>query len=143
MQSAALKVVPGETGQAEWHADYDLRVDEHNDPVTELARLVRLRRSQVIDQQGYDALKAGQRDQALTWWAEARSLAPELEETAYWQAMTLADEHADVATAAAILRPVLAQDSRRAHWIDLTRRLQTCGLLERAGAAEELIAALG
>ncbi|MBI5958938.1 MAG: DUF1028 domain-containing protein [Chloroflexi bacterium] len=143
MQSAALKVVPGEVGQPDWHTDYDLRVDEHENPVVELARLVRLRRSQVIDQRGYEALKDGKRDQALALWAEARALAPELEETGYWQAMTLADTHADISAAAAILRPVLASDARREHWIDLIRRLQACGLLERAGAAEELIAALG
>lgn len=143
MQSAALKVVSGDAGKPSWQTDYDLRVDEHENPVKELARLVRLRRSQLIDNQGYEALEKEQRDQALALWAEARALAPELEETAYWQAVTLADKPAEVTIAADILRPVLAQDPRRSQWIDLMRRLQACGLIERAGAAEELIAALG
>ncbi len=142
MQSAALKVVPGGLDKPAWQTDYDLRVDEHAAPVVELGRLVRLRRSQLIDGQGYEAFEKGDRDTALARWTEARELAPELEETAYWQAITLADKPAEVRLAAEILRPVLAQDPRRAEWIDLIRRLQACGLIERAGAAEELIAAL-
>ena len=58
------------------------------------------------------------------------------------QRETLADKQDDVPTAAAILRPVLADDPRRAHWIDLIGRLQACGLTERPGAADELTAAL-
>ena len=56
--------------------------------------------------------------------------------------MTLADEHNDVSTAAEILRPALDGDPLRRQWIDLINRLQTCGLLEREGAAKEMIEAL-
>jgi hypothetical protein len=66
-----------------------------------------------------------------------------LEEIPFWQAAVLADKPADVQTAVGILRPMLASDPRREHWIDLLRRMQTCGMLERDGAAEELIKALG
>jgi uncharacterized Ntn-hydrolase superfamily protein len=142
MQSAALKVVPGDISKPVWSVEYDLRVDEHANPVEELARLVRLRHADLIDGRGYQALDAGQRDQALALWTEARREAPELEELAFWQAVTLADKHQDVTTAAGILRPALANDPRRAQWIDLIGRLQACGLIERAGAAEELIKAL-
>jgi uncharacterized Ntn-hydrolase superfamily protein len=143
MQSAALKVVPGDINKPTWTIDYDLRVDEHANPVEELARLVRLRHAQIVEQRGYEAFEQGQHDQALAAWAEARAEAPELEELAFWQAITLADKPADVATAAAILRPVLANDLRRAQWIDLIQRLQQCRLLEREGAAQALIEALG
>lgn len=142
MQSAALVVVPGDLHKPVWDRDYDLRVDEHETPVGELARLVRLRHAQLTDQRGYEAFQQDQREQALALWAEARAAAPELEETGFWQAVTLADKPAEVTTAAAILRPVLANDPRRKEWIDLVRRLQACGLLEREGAAEELIHAL-
>ncbi len=143
MQSAALKVVPGDINKPVWTVDYDLRVDEHENPVEELARLVRLRHAQVVEGRGYEAFEQDKLDQALAAWATARAEAPELEELAFWQATTLADKPANVQKAAEILRPVLANDPRRAHWIDLIRRLQTCGLLEREGAAEELIQALG
>lgn len=141
MQSAALKIVPGDQAPA-WMVVYDLRVDEHQDPVAELARLVRLRSAQILDQQAYKTLEQGKREQALEKWQQARARAPELEELAFWQAVTLADEKNDVPTAAQILRPVLAKDPRRAHWIDLIRRLELCGLIERQGSAAELIAAL-
>ena len=143
MQSAALKVVPGDINKPYWTVDYDLRVDEHENPVEELARVVRLRHAQIVEQRGYEAFEQDRRDQALADWAAARAEAPELEELAFWQATTLADKPADVTTAAEILRPALANDARRSHWIDLLRRLQACGLIERAGAAEELIKALG
>jgi uncharacterized Ntn-hydrolase superfamily protein len=141
MQSAALKIVPGDKAPA-WMVVYDLRVDEHQDPVAELARLVRLRSAQILDQQAYKTLEQGKREQALEKWQQARARAPELEELAFWQAITLADEQNDIPTAAQILRPVLAKDPRRAHWIDLLRRLELCGLIERQGSAAELIAAL-
>jgi len=138
-QSAALVVVPGDRNEPEWKRDYSLRVDEHAAPVTELARLVRNRRAQLIDQEGHTLLEAGDKAGALAKWAEARALAPEQEELAYWQAITLADAPADVQGAAAILRPMLANDPRRAEWVELIHRLQACGLIERAGAGAELI----
>jgi len=142
MQSAALRVVPGDAQKPAWSVDYDLRVDEHAAPVDELARLVRLRHAQLVDQKGYELFEQKQRDQALDQWARARDEAPELEELAFWQAMTLADEPGDVTAALEILQPMLARDERREHWIELIRRLESCGLLERAGAASDLIDAL-
>lgn len=141
MQSAALKVVSGSSNVPAWQTIYDLRVDEHADPLAELARLVRLNRAQLLDDAGHEAYKLGEREQALVRWSEARSLAPELEELAYWQALTLSDR-GDLQTALAILRPMLDGDARRDHWIDLIGRLQTCGILETSGIADQLIAAL-
>jgi uncharacterized Ntn-hydrolase superfamily protein len=143
MQSAALVVVPGDKTAPEWETEYDLRVDESSNPLQELDRLVRLRRAQLIDRQGYTLLEGGQHDAALGLWAQARALAPQLEELAFWQAVTLPDKHSNIRAAAAILKPVLANDSRRMEWIELIRRLANCGLIEREGADTELIAALG
>ena len=142
MQSAALKVVPGDATQPAWATRYDLRVDEHDNPLAELARLVRLRGAQHIDARGYEALEAGDRASALALWAQARAQAPELEEMPFWQALALADGHADVEAAVTVLRPALAADPRRDHWLDLIQRLSVCGLIEREGAGEDLIAAL-
>ncbi|NDJ84620.1 MAG: DUF1028 domain-containing protein [Chloroflexi bacterium] len=142
MQSAALRIVSGNPDTAEWQTVYDLRVDEHTDPITELGRLVRLRHTQIIDAEGYTALDAGDRERALTKWQEAREEAPELEELAFWQAITLADTHNDVATAAAILQDALADHPRRAQWLDLIGRLKECGLIERENVGQELLALL-
>lgn len=143
MQSAALVVVPGDKESKTWSTDYDLRVDEHATPLNELARLVRLRHASLIDDAGYTALDEGRLEEALDHWAKARREAPELEELAFWQAVKLADQHSAVDVAASILRPVLSRNPRRAHWIDLIRRLQMCGLIESENAGNELIAALG
>jgi uncharacterized Ntn-hydrolase superfamily protein len=146
MQSAALKIVEGDRSKdkktPEWQTVYDLRVDEHADPVAELGRLVRLRRAQLLDARGHEALEKGQRDLALESWEQARITAPELEELSFWQALALADNHADVQAAVEILAPMLAKDDRREHWIDLVRRIQACGIIERKEAGTELIAAL-
>jgi uncharacterized Ntn-hydrolase superfamily protein len=142
MQSAALVVVAGSRAVAAGERYlYNLRVDEHDEPIVELARLVGLRHAHLLDQRGYEAFEHGNRESALELWAQAREEAPTQEEMGYWQAVTLADA-ADIPTAVAILRTAIGQHERREHWIDLLRRLQTCGIIEREGAAEELIAAL-
>lgn len=142
MQSAALKVAPGEPSPRGWDWIYDLRVDEHDAPVTELARLVRLRHASLTDDAGYEALAKGRRAQALKLWKAARAEAPELEELAFWQAVALADEHDDVPAAATLLGPVLEHDPRRAHWLDLVGRLAACGIIAHADRAEALLAVL-
>jgi uncharacterized Ntn-hydrolase superfamily protein len=143
MQSAALMVVTGDRNAPMGDAYlYNLRVDESADPLAELARLVRLRYARHIDKQGFDALERGDRAGGLALWAQARELAPELEETAFWQAVSMAGKYADPQTAADILRPALAREPRRDHYIDLLRRLQANGIIERAGAADAVIAAL-
>ncbi len=142
MQSAALVVVPNDVKGPEWATDYDLRVDESDNPVEELARLVTIRTAQIMNSRGYIALETGDMDKALSLWEQARAKAPFMEEMAYWQAVTLADKPAEVQKAAEILRPVLANEERRDHWLDLLDRLEEVKLIERAGAAQELRAAL-
>jgi len=145
MQSAALKVVPGKRTAPEWETIYDLRVDEHHNPVTELARLVTIRQAQLIDSEGHQLLNKGQLDAALHKWQQARELAPEQEEVAFWQAIALADAKpsADaVATAAQIITDSLLGHQRWNHWLDLIARLEACGLLSRAGCAQELFSAI-
>jgi uncharacterized Ntn-hydrolase superfamily protein len=141
MQSAALKVVPAERSD-ELRTFYDLRVDEHAEPVTELARLVRQRSAQLIAHEAEMVFKAGERERALQLWAQAHERAPEAGEIVYWQAVMVADA-GDVQTAVEVLRPVLANDARRDHWIELLRRLEKVKLIEREGTAEELIRGLG
>ncbi len=143
MQSSALVVVPGALDAPEWKKDYSLRVDEHENPIMELARLVRHRRAQLIDEQGTALLEAGEHHEALNRWAEARALAPEQEELAFWQGVTLADKTGDIEAAVSILKPMLAADARRDQWIELIQRMANCGLIEREGVDVDLIHALG
>lgn len=146
MQSAALKVVKssaeGEDSAFRRIWPYNLRVDEHDRPVEELARLVRLRHARLIDAQGHLQLEGGQVERALEIWEEARQRAPELEELSFWQSAALADIPQEVQLAAEILQPMLEKDDRRDHWIDLVRRIQECGIIERQGAGDELLQAI-
>jgi thioredoxin-like negative regulator of GroEL len=135
-------VVSGDALDRSFRSVYDLRVDEHAQPLTELARLVRLRGGQLISQRGNEALAEGDQEKALTLWTQAREQAPELEEIAFWQAMTLIDATGDAATAAEILRPALAGNARRDHWFDLITRLIDCGLVENGGVAAQVQDAL-
>ena len=57
------------------------------------------------------------------------------------EAVALVDRPAEVTRAAEILSQALVQEARLEQWLDLLRRLQVCGLIERSGAAEELIKA--
>ncbi len=143
MQSAALLIVSGEKGAPDWHAPYDLRVDEHENPVEELGRLVNIRRAQFHDNTARRFLFVDDdKEKMLAIFAEAREMAPEQEEIAFWQAMTLLDGPADTENAVKILRPVLANDPRREQWLDLVVRIAECGILEREGAADEFITAM-
>lgn len=142
-QSAALLVVSGDSETPAWKCDYDVRVDEHAQPVEELARIVQIRRAQRIDTEGYALLEEGDLHGALEKWAKARALTPDQEELAYWQAVTLADQHPEhVQTAALIFREAFEGHPRRQHWLDLVGRLSQCGLIMRPNAGEELLSAL-
>lgn len=138
-QSAALKIVSGDRTDREWATVYDLRVDEHERPVEELTRLVRLRSAQIMDNEGYIALAEDKREEALARWAAARATAPELEELAFWQAVTLADGHDELGLAVTIFQEAFADDPRRTHWLDLIRRLAACGLITKPQVAEDLL----
>jgi uncharacterized Ntn-hydrolase superfamily protein len=143
MQSAALKVVSGEVNsdgkQSSMRPVYDLRVDEHETPLLELDRLVRLRSAQIINDNGYQALEKGNIDEALDIWLRACTQAPELEEMPFWHALTLADEHGEFERAIKILEPMLKKDPHRDHWIDLIHRCQQCGVLENEGTGTKLL----
>lgn len=146
MQSAALKIVPGDPSLPGWTTLYDLRVDEHERPLDELARLVKLQRAHHINGEGYALLDSGDLAGTLEKWSQARQIAPGNEETGFWQAVSLADRKPtddSVRTAAAIFNEAMAGEGRRQHWIDLIGRLQDVGLIERDGAGDELIQAIG
>jgi uncharacterized Ntn-hydrolase superfamily protein len=146
MQSAAILIRGGSTarvlGLSPTRALYDLRVDEHSHPLAELERLIRLRRADILSRHGDKALEGGDTNTALARWEEARQLAPELEEVAYWQALALADDGGDVEGGAKLLAAMLEGDPRRDEWIELVRRLGEGGYIEREGVADSLLAAL-
>lgn len=144
-QSAALQIVSGDRTVKAWERIYDLRVDEHHNPVEELARLEIIRRAQIINTAGYVLLIDGKYDEGLEKWAQARTLSPDQEELGFWQAIALTDRQpiADsLNIAAQIFNECMQNEPRRDWWLELIRRLETCGRLERENAADELLSAI-
>jgi uncharacterized Ntn-hydrolase superfamily protein len=145
MQSAALKVVGSDEDRslAFQVPEYDLRVDEHEDPIGELARLVRLRKAQLIDARAHLTLESGDLETARQEWAKARELAPELEELPFWQAVGILEETDETEVAAEIFKSGLSADNQFELWIDLVHRLEECGILTKEGSAKDLEEAIG
>jgi uncharacterized Ntn-hydrolase superfamily protein len=127
-QSAALLIVKAASTGRPWAgADrvFDLRVDDHPDPIVELRRLVRLQRAYAHANRGDELVSEKKIDEALKEYTAAGQLAPEILELPFWQAVTLVVVGRE-AEAAPIFRRVFA---REPYWADLVPRLPAAGQL--------------
>ncbi len=125
-QSAAMLVVNAHgTGRPWWHdRPLDLRVEDHPEPLVELRRLFVLRRSYTASSVGQELIGRGDLDGGLAKLDEARALAPDNAEHAFWRGVALR-EH-DLAEAQRNIALACRRDPR---WADLLRRLPASGLL--------------
>jgi uncharacterized Ntn-hydrolase superfamily protein len=127
-QSAAILVVRGEgTGRPWAGADrvFDLRVEDHPQPIRELRRLVQLQRAYAHANQGDELMTQQKVAEALKEYAEASRLAPAIVELPFWQAVTLASI-GRVDEAEPIFKSVFAKEPV---WAELVGRLPAAGLL--------------
>jgi uncharacterized Ntn-hydrolase superfamily protein len=121
-QSAAILIVgPKSSGRAWAGADrlFDLRVEDHAEPLKELRRLVRLQRAYTHANKGDELVSQKKVDAALVEYAAAAKLAPEIVELPFWQAVTLVTIGRE-AEAVPIFREVFAKEPA---WADLIPRL--------------------
>ena len=127
-QSAALLVVKGRSSGRPW-ADkvFDLRVEDHPDPLAELRRLVQLQRA-------YNHMSAGDDCVGLQDWAcaereygAAQGLQPDNAEMAFWHGVALATRGRTEA-ALPLFRKAFRADPR---WRELVRRLPEVDQLPR------------
>jgi uncharacterized Ntn-hydrolase superfamily protein len=126
-QSAALLVVTAEPTGRPWDDRlYDLRIEDHAEPIPELRRLVRLRRSYLHMTEGDDAMGAGDMAAALHHYDEAERLVPEIVEMPFWKAVGLAGT-GDVDQAIPIFADVFAREPA---WRELLPRVVDAGLLD-------------
>ena len=126
-QSAAILVVKGKASGRPWvGADrvFDLRVDDHPQPVVELKRLIRLQRAYARANHGDDLMTEKRVEEALKEYQAASQLAPEIVELPFWHAVTLASIGRE-AEAAPIFKAVFAKEPV---WADLLTRLPAAGL---------------
>jgi uncharacterized Ntn-hydrolase superfamily protein len=124
-QSAAMIVVaPRASGKPAQDRLFDLRVDDHPDPVAELRRLLGLRRAYERVEVGDELAAAGNVEGALTEYAAAHAEQPDSAELAFWHGVALAAtgrEHE--------ARPTLERAYAQGEgWRELLRRLPEAGL---------------
>jgi uncharacterized Ntn-hydrolase superfamily protein len=125
-QSAALVVVAANSTGRPWvDRRFDLRVEDHPEPVRELKRLVRLQRAYLHMNAGDAAMEHEDFAEASRQYAAAEKLAPEIVEIPFWHAVTLAAS-GRVNDALPIFARVFA---REPVWADLVPKLVPSGLL--------------
>ncbi|WP_424358850.1 DUF1028 domain-containing protein [Methanocella sp. MCL-LM] len=125
-QSAALVVVSGQSTGKPWvDRRFDLRVEDHPEPVAELKRLVRLQRAYLHMNAGDLAVEKNDVVAANAEYAMAEKLAPELVEIPFWCAVTLVNA-GKVEEALPIFRDVFEREKM---WAELIPRLVESGML--------------
>jgi uncharacterized Ntn-hydrolase superfamily protein len=127
-QSAALVVVSGDRRAPAWQKTFDLRVEDHPEPLVELRRLVRVSRAYQAATDGDNFVAAGKIDSALVAYRRASEFLPDSAtngELIFWVAVTLADQ-GRVDEAIPLFRRAFTQDRS---WAELLPRLPAVGLL--------------
>jgi uncharacterized Ntn-hydrolase superfamily protein len=125
-QSAALVIAAGKSTGRPWiDRTFDLRVDDHPEPLRELRRLVTLQRAYNRMNAGDLAVERKENEAALREYAAAEQLVPDNAEMIYWHAVGLVNMgRVDEAL------PLFAKAfAREPNWATLTPRLPRAGLL--------------
>ena len=119
-QSAALIVVKGTSTGRPW-ADraFDLRVDDHPEPLVELRRLVRLQRAYTRMTHGDDCVAVKDWTCAEREYGAAEEMFPDNAEMAFWHAIALAS-NGRLEPARPLFKKAFAADAR---WRELVKRL--------------------
>jgi uncharacterized Ntn-hydrolase superfamily protein len=132
-QSGVLLVAS--PGDDPWRRMFDLRVDDHPDPLAELRRLHRLQRAYHCSERAEDLAAEGRHEEASPLFQQAAELAPENDELLFWAGLAAAQAgRVDVA-----LERVSAAAALNPRWLVLLDRLEP----DVAPAAPEVRAALG
>ncbi len=137
-QSAALVVVSGDRTAERWQRLFDLRVEDHPDPLRELERLLTMSRAYRAATDGDNHVAAGRIDSALVAYRRASGLLPDSAtngELAYWVGVSLADQGL-VDESIGWFRRSFGLDR---DWVTLLRRLPGVGLLKADSATLERI----
>ena len=126
-QSAAMLVVKAKSAGRPW-ADklFDLRIDDHREPLAELHRLVKMQRAYIAKAAGDAAFAKGDAEIGASLYAKAESLVPDNLEFPFWRAVAMLtlgrpDD------AIGILRPIFKKEP---NWITLATRMVRSQLFE-------------
>lgn len=125
-QSAALLVVPAKSNSEPWNErSVDLRVEDHPNPLKELARLLEVQQAYEHMNNGDLAVEVNDMPKAMQEYETAMKMQPENLEMQFWTAVTLANNK-QVSKALPMFKKIFSADK---NWKELTRRLPVVGLL--------------
>jgi len=125
-QSAALLVVSGDNTEPAWGGRlFDLRIEDHANPLVELRRLLIMSRAYQLMNEGDEHMTNGEVEKAVAAYSGAEALVPDSHEMIFWHAATLAadgrvDESLPLFSKAFDMWPL---------WRELVQRLPASGLL--------------
>jgi uncharacterized Ntn-hydrolase superfamily protein len=132
-QSAAVVVVPA-AGEP-WERTVDLRVEDHDEPLEELTRLLTLHDAYTLATRGDDLTGEGRHAEAGEAYRAAAALAPDNHELIFWAGLAEFDHGDRDAGLAQVRRAIALQPG----WRELLGRLEP----EVAPAAARVLEALG
>jgi uncharacterized Ntn-hydrolase superfamily protein len=125
-QSAALLVVSGDRTQPAWGGRvFDLRVDDHPEPLQELRRLMTINRAYNLMNMGDEYFVEGSIERAVEAYSAAGALVPDSHEVIFWHAVTLAGA-GDVQKALPLFKRAFVMWPK---WRELVPRLPASELL--------------
>jgi tetratricopeptide (TPR) repeat protein len=125
-QSAALLVVSGDRSLPAWSGRiFDLRIEDHLEPVKEMRRLLTVARAYNYMNAGDEYMTRGEVERAVEAYGTAEALAPDNHEMVFWHAATLAGI-GRVAEALPLFKRAFAMWPG---WRTLVPRLPASGLL--------------
>lgn len=138
-QSVALLVVSGDPTLPPWGGKlYDLRIEDHAEPLVEMRRLLTMARAYNLMNEGDEHMTEGEVEKAVEAYSAAEALVPDSHEMIFWHAATLAadgrvEEALPLFSKAFAMWPL---------WRELVTRLPASGLLPDDPALMEKILAV-
>jgi len=119
-QSAAIVVVAGRRQGKPWEGRMvDLRVDDHPDPLGELARLLKLHLAYRHADRGDEAIERKEFRRAEAEYRDASKLAPGNKELTFWHAVSLVNA-GQIGDAMPLFKRVFEEGD---NWVELVPRL--------------------
>jgi uncharacterized Ntn-hydrolase superfamily protein len=138
-QSAALLLVGGKEAENKWEDKIiDLRVEDHENPVEELSRVLKLYRAYKHMDEGDLAMEHSDMETALNEYDSALNMFPKNLEMKFWTAVTLANNQ-ETTKALELFKEVFDTDN---NWRLLAERLPKSDLLNVSKEDLKLILSL-
>lgn len=124
-QSAAILVVRGRASDKPWNDRLiDLRVEDHPAPLTELRRLVEMRRGYDAVERAEQAALQGELETAAAEYAKAEAGVGDNVEASFWAGVSLAASGQEEQARALLAKSFARHDG----WKELLRRLPAAGM---------------